>query len=316
VANTLLTPDIIATQALANLYESTVMAGLMHRDYEPEFGKKVGNQITIRKPAVFTANEYDRAAGITVQDATETGIDMSLDHFADVSFAVTSEDMALNLIDFDEQLLTPAMEALSQKIDNDCLALRDDITQTVGAVAENAAGEDYNGYAGGNFPSSDSRVLVNAGVKLTQQNVPLTERRLVTGPLMAGRWMAERTWRQADKRGSTEGLSEASMGNRVSGFDPYMTQNISVPTPGTGIPTTEVGVAFHRTAFALAFRPLDIPRGAEGRASIQNYKGFSLRVIFGYDMDKKQDVVSIDCLYGTKTLDANRAVLIHGVNGT
>jgi len=33
-----------------------------------------------------------------------------------------------------------------------------------------------------------------------------------------------------------------------------------------------------------------------------------------YDIDKKQDVVSIDCLYGTKTLDPNRAVLIKGAD--
>jgi hypothetical protein len=316
VANTLLTPDVIATQALANLYETCVMAPLVHRDYEAEFGKKVGNAITIRKPAVFVANEYSRASGITVQDATETGIDMTLNHMADVSFAVTSEDMALNLVDFDEQLLTPAMEAIAQKIDLDILALRDDVTAEVGAVTENAAGEEYNGYANGLFPWSDSRVLVNAGVKLTQAKVPLLQRRLVTGPLMAGRWMAEKTWRNADRRGSTEGLLEASFGPRVSGFDPYMTQHVAVPSPqGSGISTTEVGVAFHETAFALAFRPLDIPRGAEGRASIQNYKGFSLRVIYGYDMDKKQDVVSIDCMYGTKTLDANRAVLIKGADG-
>ena len=46
-------------------------------------------------------------------------------------------------------------------------------------------------------------------------------------------------------------------------------------------------------------------------ASIANYKGFALRVVIAYDNDQKQDVVSIDTLYGTKTLDANRAVLIH-----
>ncbi|WP_276615537.1 P22 phage major capsid protein family protein [Nonomuraea basaltis] len=73
-----------------------------------------------------------------------------------------------------------------------------------------------------------------------------------------------------------------------------------------------MGVAFHRTAFALVTRPLVLPQGA-ANAHVESYKGFALRVVMGYDQAKKQDVVSIDTLYGVKTLDPNRAVLIHGV---
>lgn len=310
MANTFLTAQVIAQQALANLYETTIMAALVHRDYEPEFARKQGDAITIRKPAVFEAHEYDRTSGIVVQEATETSVNMTLNHFADVSFAVTSEDMALKIQDFDEQLLTPAMEAISQKIDRDLLLLRNDIVQEVGGVTENTGGEDYN-YPNGEYPYSDSRVLIEAGAVLSLKNVPLAQRSVVVGPTTMARWTAEKTWRQADKRGSTEGLLEASMGGRVSGFDPYMTQNVGQPagSPASGEPTSEVDLAFHRTAFALAFRPLELPKGAQN-AAIMNYKGFALRVIYGYDQDKKQDVVSIDTLYGCKTLDANRAVLI------
>ena len=314
MANTFLTAQVIARQALANLYETTVAASLVHRDYEAEFNRKQGDAITIRKPAMFTANEYNRAAGITVQEAQETSVNMTLNHFADVSFAVTSEDMTLRIQDFDEQLLTPAMEAIAQKIDRDILALRDDIVQEVGDATPNAAGEDYAGY-NGDYPWSDSRVLIQAGNVLDLKNVPAAQRSVIAGPTTKARWVAEKTWRQADKRGSTEGLLEASMGGRVSGFDPYWTQNIGQPagSPTTGEPTTEVNVAFHRTAFALAFRPLELPQGALD-AAILNYKGFALRIIRDYDIDKKQMVVSIDCLYGTKTLDANRAVLIKGAD--
>ena len=111
--NAILTPDVIAQAALANLYETTIMAGLVHRDYEDVFANAVGDTITIRKPAVFVAMEYNRAAGITVQDANESGIPMALNHFADVSFSVTSEDLTLKITDFSERLLNPAMEAVS-----------------------------------------------------------------------------------------------------------------------------------------------------------------------------------------------------------
>lgn len=301
MANTFLTPDIIARAALANLYETTVMANLVYRDYEQDFVGHVGDTITIRKPPKFVAQEYKRTDGITIQDASESGIPLTLNHFADVSFAVTSEEMTLEIGDFTERLLAPAMEAISQKIDDDLLALRADVVNTVGTTD----GELW----------SDPRVMIAAGRVLNQNLVPPGNRSAVVGPATAAEWLKDDLMNRADARGNTEGLLEASLGPRMFSFDPYMTNNIAVPNPqGTGISTTEVGVAFHETAFALAFRPLELPSGAN-RASIANYKGFGLRVVYDYDMSKKQDIVSVDCLYGCKTIDAKRAVLIQGAAG-
>lgn len=307
--NTFLTPDIIARAALATLYETTVMSSLVHRDYEAEF-QNVGDTITIRKPTTFTATEYNRAAGITVQNATETGVPLTLNHFADVSFAVTSEDLTLNILDFGEQLLNPAMEAISQKVDRDIIAQAvADVTQEVGVVGgTNPPLAGTNEYAWDN-----PRVLIDAGRVLTQRNVPTTNRRAVVGPITQAQWLGDDLFNRADARGDTEGLREANLGRRVFGFDPYVTQNAPAPGVGAGTSSTETGLAFHQSAIAMAFRPLALPRGAQN-AAIANYKGFGLRVVYDYDIDKKQDVVSIDCLYGVKVLDPNRAVLIKGAD--
>ncbi|QJD53955.1 major capsid protein [Streptomyces phage Galactica] len=309
MANTFLTPDVIARAALATLYETTVMSNLVYRDYEQEF-QNVGDTITIRKPTTFTAQEYNRASGITVQNATETGVPLTLNHFADVSFAVTSEDLTLNILDFGEQLLNPAMEAITQKIDRDLIAQSTaDVTQEVGVVSgTNPPLPGANEYAWDN-----PRVLIDAGRVLTQRNVPPTGRRAVIGPITQAAWLGDDLFNRADARGDTEGLREANLGRRVFGFDPYVTQNATPPSTTTGESSTEVGLAFHQTAIALAFRPLALPRGAQN-AAIANYKGFGLRVVYDYDIDKKQDVVSIDCLYGIKVVDPNRAVLIKGAD--
>lgn len=61
MANTFLTPDIIAKEALMVLENNLVMAGLVvHRDYSPEFAK-VGDTITIRKPGKIHCKEFHRA---------------------------------------------------------------------------------------------------------------------------------------------------------------------------------------------------------------------------------------------------------------
>ncbi|MFF9199965.1 P22 phage major capsid protein family protein [Streptomyces sp. NPDC014779] len=314
MANSFLTPDLIATRALATLYENTVMAQLVHRDYEGDFQGRQGDTITVRKPAVFTASDFNRATGIVPQDATESGIAVTLNHLADVSATVTTEQLTLDIQDFGTQLLDPMMKAIAEKIDRDLLALRADVVQEAGAVTENAGGETYQ-YPGGKYPWSDSRVLIEAGQILDTRSVPLDERRVVVGPRTKARWMAERIWRAADQRGDTVGLRQAQFGGNASGFDPYMTQNIAGPaaSPAPGQPTTEESLAFHKTAFALVTRTLEVPPGAQD-AVIMNYEGFALRVVYDYDIKYKQTVVSVDCLYGTKTLDANRAVLIKGAD--
>ena len=73
MANTFLTPDVIAAKALATLYENLTMLPLVYTDVSSDFSRsKVGSVVNVRKPATFTANEFDRASGISIQNATAT----------------------------------------------------------------------------------------------------------------------------------------------------------------------------------------------------------------------------------------------------
>ncbi|MBW1639236.1 hypothetical protein G3H63_09145 [Microbacterium resistens] len=301
MANTLLTPKVIARAALATLYENCVAAQLVHRDYDSEFVGAVGDTITIREPAVFEAQEFDPVNGITIQDATENGIPVKLNHHADTSFAISSKQRTLELEDFRTQLLNPAMESISQKIDRDILGFRNDITTEVGT----SAGSLW----------SQPEALIQAGVELDVNSVPLTDRRVIVGPRTKGEWLKNDILKRADQSGSTAGLRQANFGGDLFGFTGYMSQNIGQPAaaPAPGQPTTEVSVAFHRTAVALVTRQLELPYGAQD-AAIEGYKGFGIRVVFDYDISKKKDIVSLDVLYGVKTLDKNRAVLIKGAD--
>ena len=107
MGNTLLTPSIIAREALMVLRNNAVMAKLVHRDYSNEFVTGVGDTITVRKPATFVAKEFTSA--IEIQEATETGVPIKMGHHLDVSFSVTSKEMSLDIKDFSKQFLVPAM---------------------------------------------------------------------------------------------------------------------------------------------------------------------------------------------------------------
>ncbi|WP_109527258.1 P22 phage major capsid protein family protein [Nocardia aurea] len=302
MANTLLTPSVIAKKALANLYENLVMVPLVYTDVSSEWGgQKIGSTVTIRKPATFTAQTFNPASpSITIQNATETSVAVTLDKHRDVSFAITAQDLTLRLEDFDEQLLAPACEALAQEVDKAIIA---------------QAKADFTAFAGTGtgFEWNKPESLIEADRLLNIQKVPTSERSAVVGPTTRAGWLNSDLIKHADKAGDNAALRQGSIGNGIFGFNAFMTQNIVQPagSPATGQPTTEVGLAFHKTALALASAPLALPRSNEWGA-MESYKGLSLRIVSDYDMDLKSDVISVDILFGTKTLDANRGVLLRG----
>ena len=276
--NTILTPDIIAREALMVLRNNAVMANLVHRDYSSDFVGAVGDTITVRKPATFVANEYD-GSKITVQDATETGVEVKMDKHLDVSFAVTAKQMTMDIADFSNQLLVPAMQAFADKVDKYLIGLESEATSR-------------HAHASGAIAPAD---MIAARKFLTENAAPLADRRFVVGAAAEADLLGNELFVSAEKVGDTATLREASLGRKF-GMDIYVDQNIA--KNGNYTPS----IAFHKNAMALVTRPLALPQGA-AKAAIMNYDGFGLRVVYGYDMNTKTDTISIDMLCGVKLLD-------------
>lgn len=210
MSNTLITPSIIAKEALMALENETVLASLVHRAYSKEF-QKVGSTVTIRKPASFTVDTFADTA--TAQAVTESSVQVVLDNHLDVSFEVTTSELSLDVVSFSEQLIAPAMRAMAQRVDELLAALYVDIgghtdvtasTQVVGDIAQ-------------------------LREQLNLQKVPMSQRYAVLHPTTEARYIALDAFLHAEKRGDTKALKEGSMG-RVMGMDFYMDQNISEHT--------------------------------------------------------------------------------------
>jgi hypothetical protein len=69
-------------------------------------------------------------------------------------------------------------------------------------------------------------------------------------------------------------------------------------------------LAFHPMAFAFVTRPLPTPGGVESYTT--HYNGISLRVVRGYDMVHKKELLSMDVLYGFKTMYPELATRVLG----
>ena len=93
---------------------------------------------------------------------------------------------------------------------------------------------------------------------------------------------------------------------KVSPALPQIADNADVTLMGSHT----ANLAFHPMAFAFVTRPLPAPGGVE--SYVTHYNGVSLRVVRGYDMQHKREMLSMDVLYGFKTLYPELAVRVMG----
>lgn len=206
MANTFLTPSIIANEALMVLQANMVMADLVHRDYSSEF-VNVGDTITVRKPASFVAKNF--TGTVSAQDATEDGVTVKMDRFRDVTAKVTSKQMTLDIKNFSEQIIQPAMRAIAQAVDEDLLA-----------SAVQFAGSSVTATTN----PTDLKDIANIAKRLDLNKVPIDQRRLVLHPTHKYNYALTDNLSKVSYAGDSQTLRDALLG-RVYTLDTYMDQN-------------------------------------------------------------------------------------------
>ena len=360
----MLTPLTIAKEALIALVNECVLANLVYRNSSP-FAQHVGATVNFRQPTVYTATVVSNT--INAATVAETSVPVLLDRLADVTLQITSQDLSLEVVDFSEQFIQPALRAHAQLVD------------LYGAnEAANWAG---HATVTGTPAAAD---IVQIGAVLDAQMVPSRDRRLVLGPITKAGYMVLEPFLYAEHRADGgRAMREAEMG-RVLGFDCYMDQNVNVThtsgamadlagalkgaqtagsltctvdaitaggtvlagdvfkvtgydewlrvtTDATASSATVVvafspaakaawaddavvtfqatgrdNMAFHKNALGLFTAPLEEPLGGT-RPGVMTYKGLSCRVVYDYEFKSKINMMSIDMLYGWKTLNKDLA---------
>ncbi|MBQ4601214.1 MAG: P22 coat protein [Oscillospiraceae bacterium] len=227
MANTFLTPEIVAKEALMCLQSNLVMADLVHRDYSDEF-VSVGDTVSIRKPAKFVAKNFTGTT--SAQDITEGSVPVKLDRFRDITVAVDAKQLSLDIADFSRQVVEPAMQAIAQAIDEDLLAVGIQGAGYVRAGTENAA---------------DLADIADLAKKLDMNKVPTANRSLVLCPEHKYRYALTDNLSKVAYAGDSLALRDALLG-RVYTLDTYMDQNApgsNAQTPGTATAFTVSGTA-------------------------------------------------------------------------
>lgn len=109
-------PELWANEGLAILEEKMIIAGMVHRDFEPVISK-FGSVVHTRRPGTFEARRKDTTDQVTVQDATATDVMVPLNQQPHVSFLIYDGEESRSFKDLVDVYLAPAMLAMSQFVD-------------------------------------------------------------------------------------------------------------------------------------------------------------------------------------------------------
>ena len=286
MANTFIKATRVAAAALGLLEREIVLPGLVWRDAGGDFAGAGGDTISIRVPARTTArtrtlrgargSASEGTGIITMDDLTETKVDVTLDTDVYNAVPVTDEELTLDITDFGAQILAPQVRAVAEGIEN---ALVDEM---LGATYATTLTLDT---------ADPYKTAVDAGVALNKANVARTERYLVVGADMEGVFLKSDHLSKVDQAGDDSALRRAVIG-RLAGFGDVIATNALPP---------DVGIAFHRTAFVLGMRAPAVPSGASFGSS-QTYQGLAMRWLRDYDFRNVQDRSLVDVFIGTSSV--------------
>ena len=368
-------PVFYAQEALIWLQNTLGIAQTVHRGFEAERSRGLGDTISIRRPQTFTVgNAPDTAVGLDTES-----VDITLDQWKEVKFALTDKELAYTGDRIITEHIGPAAYALADTIDAALWNLYDEIPNRrvwgnsaaavelaavrkklfdqkvpmnmgnlyfgMGSTQESELLEDaiftqHQGagelgvqtgisgrvgtkfgmelYAAQNCPShtgggtGDAAGAVNNGAGYAAGSTSIALDALGTGTLKKGDTItfAGHSTEYVLTADATITTNAATVT-----ISPALTAAViddEVVAIDDGSPS-EVGLAYHRNAFALAMAPLpEIGNELGARVAVVQdpQTGLALRSRLYYVGDSSQVHVALDCLYGVKVLDEQLAVRV------
>ncbi len=218
MANSFLTDDVIALEALSILENSLVLGKHVDRTREGLFDKNGGSAkgatVRVRRPNMYTVRS---GATFAAQDVQDLYVPFSISTQIGVDVALTSVEMAQSLSSFSEQIIKPSVSRLANEIDAAIASQYQAVANSVGT------------------PGTANTALTNylgAGVKLDQNACPRDGQRfMITGPQAQADIVGALTGLFQDDAQVAKQYTSGEM-RRAVGFNWDMDQNIKLHTSG------------------------------------------------------------------------------------
>ena len=218
MANTTLTADVVAKEALVILENEFGWMNNIHRAHESEFtnsvnGYKVGDTIRIRRPADFTIRT---GATMSTQDVIEGRTTLTIDKQIGVDFQFSSTDLTLKIEDLSTRVIKPAMSTILNEMARDVMTVAyQGIYNWVGTP-----GQTINSFTD----------FAKAPERMDEMAIPTSERCSILSPSDHWGLLGNQTGLYITEaaRGA---YREGSLG-KIGGIDTYMSQVVPTHTVG------------------------------------------------------------------------------------
>jgi hypothetical protein len=224
MANSLLTPTVIANELLMRFKNNLAFASACSHEYDDRFDK-IGDTYNLRVPARFVANNGSDITS-AIQDVTELSKPLQINQQKNVAFQFSSKDLTLTIDRFADRYLNSAAVSLANIFETDGLTLAyQKSTNFVGAP--------------GTTPNT-ATVILQAGQKLDESACPVDgQRSLIINPAAQASMVDTLKGLFQNSSAISKQYSTGRMGTAL-GFDWMMSQNVRSLTVGTwgGTPVT------------------------------------------------------------------------------
>lgn len=287
MANTTLTADIIAKEAVMILENECLMAKLCYRGYESEFdtnpnGYKVGSSVRVRRPTDFTVRDGKTA---NIQDVIEGRTTVTVDKQKGIDFKFSSEDLTLDIGKLSERVIKPAMIQLANQVDVDMMGL---YTEVFKHVTIPSGG--INSYAD----------FALAPTLMDKAGIPQDNRCAVLSPTDYWALLGSQTALYINEaaRGAYRNASLGMIGN----VDTYMSQNVPTHTTGSRTGTDLVDLTIVDGTFTWG----------GGGTDVKNATSITIHVdgtAAATSTFKKGDIITISDVYDVNPV--SKATLAH-----
>lgn len=118
---TFLNSDVVTREALRVLHQKLVFIGSINRAYDNSYaqeGAKIGSNLRIRLPNQFTIRTGRQ---MSAQDITEQSVTLPVTNQAGVDLNFTIKELSMDIDDFSNRIITPAMAVTASYMEATCL---------------------------------------------------------------------------------------------------------------------------------------------------------------------------------------------------
>ena len=279
-------PEIWANEAITALRSYINLAKTVRRDMDGTIASK-GDTIKIPKTGSLSVNPKVTNFNVTRQAPADDEVSVVLDTHNEVTFLVEDVARATASQDVRGLYIKDAMIALAESIESD-----------IAAEYVNAHGDIvFDGTSDATIEAS--MLLIRKA--FVDAKVPMLEPKYVYGsPTMTNKLLGVDKFTKANEYGNASAIQDGRLGD-MFGLPLFESQLV----PSVGSPAVEHNLAYTKDAIALVMRALPTDGNGEGVSQTvvtDPESGISMRITSSYDANALGRQVTLDVLYGIKTI--------------